>query len=113
MCAFFASIGRWIVSALWAITPACVAIALCAGVYWHTVNGDRGTLAQQARRAQIAEARDRLDAVTRERQELENRVNALRGETLDLDLLDERARRMLNQFNKDELVVPLDTARRP
>ena len=102
----------WFGRALWAVLPACVAIGLCLAIGWNTIHGDRGTLAQQAKREEIAAARQRLALVQAERQALENRVNSLRGETLDVDLLDERARRMLNQFGKDELVVPYEPAQR-
>ncbi len=89
-----------------AVVPPCFAIGLCGAIWWNTVHGERGTLAAEAKRREIADARLRLARLDGERQQLENRVNSLRGETLDLDLLDERARKLLNQFGRDELVIP-------
>ena len=95
-----------------AVLPPCFALGLCAAIAWNTVHGERGTLTQEAKRQEIADARLRLDRLNDERQALENRVNSLRGETLDLDLLDERARKLLNQFGRDELVIPYEPAQR-
>ncbi len=95
-----------------AVLPPCFAIGLCAAIAWDTVHGERGTLAQDAKRQEIAAARVRLARLNDERLVLENRVNSLRGETLDLDLLDERARKLLNQFGRDELVIPYEPSQR-
>ena len=113
MRGLFGRLGRWVARAVWAVTPACVAMALCALALWDTEHGGRGTLAQQAKRQEIAQARLRLAQLNTEVAELEHRVNSMRGETMDLDLLDQMAREMLNQFGKDELVIPYDTLPRP
>ncbi len=102
----FGRIGRWMGRAAMAVLPPACAIGLCAAIAWNTVHGDRGTLAAEAKQQEISAARVRLARLNDERQQLENRVNSLRGETLDLDLLDERARKLLNQFGRDELVIP-------
>ena len=99
-------IGRLMARAAMAVVPPICAVGLCGAVWWNTVHGDRGTLAAEAKRHEIADARLRLARLNDERQQLENRVNSLRGETLDRDLLDERARKLLNQFGRDELVIP-------
>ncbi len=69
-------------------------------------------MAQDTRRGEIAEARARLLQLGAERQALELRVASLRGETLDLDMLDERARRLLGQFGRDEVVLPYEPGQR-
>ena len=102
----FGKIGRWVGRAVMAVVPPVCAIGLCGAIWWDTVHGERGTLAAEAKRQEIAEARLRLARLDDARQQLENRVNSLRGETLDLDLLEERARKLLNQFGRDELVIP-------
>jgi cell division protein FtsB len=43
---------------------------------------------------------------------MERRVQGLRGERLDLDQLDERARQLLNMVGRDEVVVPYGPERR-
>jgi cell division protein FtsB len=112
MRSLLARFGHWLGRAALAVLPPIVALGLCAAAIWNTIHGERGTLAQEAKRQEIAEAQARLDQLNAERQALENKVNSLRGDTLDLDLLDERARRMLNQFGRDELVVPYEPTQR-
>ncbi|MBI3710032.1 MAG: septum formation initiator family protein [Proteobacteria bacterium] len=65
-------------------------------------------------RERIVEAQAQLDEVTAERRALERRVALLRPDNLDPDLLDERARLVLNLARPDEVVIfdpPLGTSR--
>jgi cell division protein FtsB len=48
-----------------------------------------------------------LERVTAERKEWEHRVSLLRSDKLDPDLLDERARMMLNYAHPRDLVLML------
>ncbi len=54
---------------------------------------------------QVSELEAELARLTAEREELVARVSLLRPESLDPDMLDERARLNLNLVNEDELVV--------
>ncbi len=77
------------------------------GVYFTfaAVQGDFGIF----RRAEInAEARtleQQLDSARSEVQRMENLTRRLSDEYLDLDLLDEQARRVLGMIRSDEIVI--------
>jgi cell division protein FtsB len=43
---------------------------------------------------------------------MERRVQGLRGDRLDRDQLEERARQLLNMIGRDEIVMPYGTERR-
>jgi len=72
---------------------------------YHTVEGDRGVLAWMHLRNDIVDAELQLAKVTSERQQLEHRVLLLRPDHLDPDMLEERARAMLNMGRADEVEV--------
>ena len=79
---------------------------------WHAMHGERGTIARKDRVADIAAARQELQRAEAERDAMERRVAGLRGERLDRDQLDERARSLLNMVGRDEIVVPYGPERR-
>jgi cell division protein FtsB len=103
--------GRGVLRAIGAVVPACIAVLLFAAALWDTENGSSGLRAQEAKRQEIDLAKHRRTELQQQNLRLELRVKSLRGESLDLDLLDEQARALLNQFGRDELVVPLDQPR--
>jgi cell division protein FtsB len=82
-------------------------LGLSALVYfvYHAVEGDRGLFAYFRLTHDIAETQAALDQVAAERQALEVRVSRLRPDSLDRDLLEERARAVLNYVRPDEVVV--------
>ena len=75
---------------------------------FHLVNGDRGITAWVQIRNDLAQAEARLAAVAAERARLEHRVKLLSPESLDPDMIDEQARRLLNYGHKDDRVIILD-----
>ena len=82
-----------------------------AGLIWHfawyAVHGPRvGSLAREAKTAEIAAAKIVLAQAENERDSMERKVAGLRGDRIDRDQLDERARALLNMVDKNELVVP-------
>jgi cell division protein FtsB len=79
--------------------------ALLAYFGWHAIQGAHGFRTLQAREATLDAARAELAASRARREAAERRVAALRGERLDRDTLDERARAMLNLVGRDEIVV--------
>ena len=72
---------------------------------YHTVEGERGVLAWMHLKAQLEESELQLSKVTSDRQELEHRVLLLRPDHLDPDMLEERARIMLNMVHDGEQVI--------
>jgi cell division protein FtsB len=72
---------------------------------YHLVQGERGLIAWLRLTNEIREAKEQATTVHEEREALERRVSHLRTESLDLDLLDERARATLNVARPDEIVI--------
>lgn len=88
-------------------------IGVCVVGYfaYHTVHGERGLVALTHLQNDVADANATLAQVRAEREELERRANLLRPDHLDPDLLEERARAVLNYSHPDELIILLP--RRP
>lgn len=82
-----------------------IGVGAVAYFAYHTVEGDRGVLAWVRLKNEILEAELQLAKVTTERQSLEHRVLLLRPDHLDPDMLEERARAMLNMGREDEVVI--------
>ncbi|MCZ6719926.1 MAG: septum formation initiator family protein [Proteobacteria bacterium] len=86
-----------------AIPFACSLILVYLG--YHAIQGDRGLLSWLKLSEELGNARTELMELAGERARLEHRVALLRPEGLDRDLLDERARQMLNLARPDEVVI--------
>lgn len=82
-------------------------IGLSAVAYfaYHTVQGERGVLSWIQMKNEIEAAELHLARVSSERQIIEHRVLLLRPDHLDPDMLEERARIMLNMGRDGEVVV--------
>lgn len=80
-------------------------ISLVAYFAYHLIQGDRGLLAWMRLTQQVREAKMTLAAVEAERSTLERRVDLLRPDHLDRDMLDERARSQLNLIGPHEIVI--------
>jgi cell division protein FtsB len=74
---------------------------------WNATKGDHGLLAYAQRQHLLKQAQDELARTQREKLEWERRVSALRSDRLDADILDERARAMLNLSDPADIIVPL------
>ncbi|MCE3232069.1 MAG: Septum formation initiator [Rickettsiaceae bacterium] len=71
---------------------------------YHVISGERGLMALMRLSKQVEESRNNLDQVVADKLRLEHRVSLLRDNSLDLDLLDEQAKRLLGYVDKDEVV---------
>ncbi|SDE69753.1 Cell division protein FtsB [Rhodospira trueperi] len=80
-------------------------LATVAYFSYHAVNGERGLLAWWQVRQDIQIARADQAALEAERAWLEHRVGLLYDHQLRPDMLDERARDMLNLIGPDEVIV--------
>lgn len=89
-----------------------VFLGLVAYFAWHATQGERGIAAMHRREQMLAEARTELARVQAERAAWERRVAALRGPVLDADMLDERARAMLNWGDPHDVIVPYGSGNR-
>ena len=79
----------------------------CSVIYFgfHVVNGDRGLMTYLKLQQHISETRPVLEDIRQRREKLANRVSLLRPDNLDLDMLEERARVMLNYGYVDDVVI--------
>ncbi len=103
---------RFVKRILQALALPTLFLALSGYFIWHAMHGDRGTIAREQRLRDIADARVELTRAEEERDRMERRVAGLRGERLDRDQLDERARALLNMVGRDEIIVPYGPERR-
>ena len=72
---------------------------------FHLLHGDRGYFASRGVEQKLITAQEKYDRVHGERVALENRVRLLRPVSLDLDMLDERARVVLGFVAPEERVI--------
>lgn len=86
---------------MWQI--AIVFVGLYFGFY--TINGDRGLLHYMHLSREIDYAKQIAAKYHNERIKLENKVHLLSSESLDLDLLDEQAKSVLNLVRDDEFII--------
>ncbi len=98
---------RTILNALALYTMAALVIGYF-GVNAYT--GNHGLRAKQDLDQQIAELTVELNAVRAERADWERRVSLLQTDSLDPDMLDERARALLDYVDPRDLTMPI---RRP
>ncbi|NQU61855.1 MAG: septum formation initiator family protein [Rhodospirillales bacterium] len=72
---------------------------------FHVVHGDRGLIAWWNIKQRVSGAKEALAVATAEREKIQNRVRLLNPGSLDPDMLEERARLMLNYGHADEIVI--------
>jgi len=77
---------------------------------YHAVQGDRGLIAWLHLKQRVADTRAVAVDVSGRRMALERRVRSLHPESLDPDMLDERARVMLNVGSAGDIVIPFRDA---
>jgi cell division protein FtsB len=82
-------------------------LGLTAVVYfaYHTVQGDRGLMAWWQLNQEIKQAQETVGELNAVRDNLDRRAQLLRPDHLDPDMLEERARLMLDLGRADEIVV--------
>ena len=89
-----------------AVVPA---IGGCVVAYflYYAVQGDRGLIALKQFQGEIATAEAVLEQVRAERERLDRRAQLMRSDHLDPDMLDERARSMLNLSGQRDVIIAL------
>ena len=83
------------------------AIAVMAYFGYHSFNGDYGIWSRDRMRREAIGLEAELASLKAEHAALQERASLLRPESLDPDMIDERARRNLNVLKSDELVINL------
>jgi cell division protein FtsB len=82
---------------------ACLAVYFC----YHAVQGERGILAWLRLQQELTDARLLNAELAAERSHLDHGVALLRPDNLDPDMLEERARVLLNFGHSDDVLVVL------
>ena len=82
-----------------------IAFALSLYFTFAAVQGDFGLFRRAEIVAESQELRSQLAAVRAEVAEMENLTRRMSDDYLDLDLLDEQARRVLGMVRADEIVI--------
>lgn len=75
---------------------------------YHTVQGDRGLMAWWQLNQDVKQAEESLAQLEKTRDTLDHRAVLLRPDHLDPDMLEERARLMLNMGRDDDIIVLRD-----
>lgn len=88
-------------------------MGICATAYfiYHAIQGDRGLIALWHLRQELRQQESELAAISAERFVIEKRVTLLRPESLDPDMIEERARAVLNVGEKEDLIILLPDKR--
>ncbi len=99
----------------WARSLAGPLVVACIVTYlgYHAIQGNRGVIAWLQLGQQIEQAEAALAVSRAEEVRLAHRVALLRPDSLDSDLLDERARAVLNLAHPDDLVIFTTPAAQP
>ncbi|MDV7341435.1 septum formation initiator family protein [Terasakiella sp. A23] len=82
-------------------------LGVCVVLYfaYHAVQGDRGIRSLLDYQHRVEKTKQQLAQIKSERIRLEHRVSLLRPESLDPDLLEERARAVLNFAHPNEIAI--------
>lgn len=79
--------------------------AIFAYFSYHLIHGDSGYFANKGLQKKLVVAEQKFVQKKTDREKLENRVKRLRPDSLDLDMLDERARVTLGFMKPQERVL--------
>lgn len=72
---------------------------------YHLSHGDRGYFAWKGLQEKLATSQQKYEQKLEERTAIENRVKRMRPDSLDVDMLDERARVVLGFMKPSEKVI--------
>jgi cell division protein FtsB len=79
---------------------------------WQASIGERGLNAKAEYQSQMASLTGQLHKLQAERKTWEHRVELMRSDAVDADLLDEEARAVLDRVGRNDLVIFTEPARR-
>ena len=87
------------------IVPQVVLACTLGYFVYHTTQGERSLLAWLQLEKDLRVAQSEAAVLANQRLRLENRVSQLRPDGLDPDMLEERARALLNYGRDDEVII--------
>ena len=82
-----------------------IALAVISYFLYHSIQGDRGILAWLQLQKHLTVSVEHLDEFTAERKAIEERVQGLKPESINRDLLDQQVRLNLGHISFDEVMV--------
>jgi len=85
--------------------PPLVWLVLTFYFGWHAVNGERGLRRMFELRQEIAVARQVAEEISLRRTEMERKVQMLSSQSIDVDMLEESARSLLNMGQDGDYVI--------
>ena len=88
-----------------AAIPPVIFLLLAVYFGWNAMRGDRGLVAQQQDKLDLAAAQVQLARANAEVAQWENKIEGMGDHALDLDALDGQSRSMLNLVDPRDLVV--------
>ncbi len=74
-------------------------------------HGSRGIMAKRDYKLKITNLQEKLDVLKAERMNWQIRVNLVRSSALDPDILEERARLILNSAHKNDVMILFDAVK--
>lgn len=89
----------------WRMVVSVVGACIVGYFLYHTVEGERGWVAQMRLQNETKAAEENLANLRKEREALEHRVKLIRPESIDPDLLEEEARKSLGYTKPNEIVI--------
>jgi cell division protein FtsB len=92
-----------------AALPPLIFLLLAVYFGWNATRGDRGLVAQQQDKLDLAAAQVQLASANADVMRWEAKIDGLGDKALDLDALDGQARSMLNLVDPRDLVVMTST----
>jgi cell division protein FtsB len=99
------ALGRALIRALRQTIGPAIGAAIVGYFAYHAIQGDRGLIALSHLQNEIQQAEAVLAQVRGERTDLEQRASLLKRDHLDPDMLDERARAVLNYSHPDDVII--------
>ncbi len=85
-----------------------ITIAFLTYFGYHALHGEYGLVGRVRLERQAIQLEDELRVLNDRRDQLQRRVNLLKPDSLDQDMLDERARLNLNLAHRNEITIFLD-----
>ena len=86
----------------------CMAAGAIAFFGYSAYHGSRGIVAKREYKLKIAKLRQDLAALQAERNDWDRRISLMRADSLDLDILEERSRLILNASHKNDVILILN-----
>jgi cell division protein FtsB len=82
-----------------------IAFSCIAYFIYHCIQGERGILAMFRLKQKLEDVKTELSQLQSQKESLDHKVHLLRSDSLDTDILEERARAVLNFASPDDIII--------